>query len=118
MKLHEATLIIMDMIKTRGRIKTKEIVEKTNIPRRRIYDVTIMLNALNLIDIKRTTYGHGKMYMWKEKSSKEGEGVVFNATKIKIETKGAITSISNRGTSVVVEATHKLRVQKYEDYID
>lgn len=115
MKQSESAQIIFKMIKTYRRITATNIEKKTNISRRRIYDVTIVLSALGLIDFEND--GRTKIYIWKGTHT-NGKSVTFNAHAIKIETNGVIMSMNNKGTYAIIKATDKLRVENYIESLE
>ena len=117
MKMTEATPLIFNLIKTYRRIRADKIAELTGIKIRRVYDVTIILETLNLVDVEKPEKGWAKIYVWRG-TQRNGKAVTFNTHKIRINTDGIITSISNNGTYAIVEASDKLEVQNYVGYLD
>ena len=117
MKMAETTKIIFNLIKAYRRIKAYKIAALTGIKIRRVYDVTIILENLDLIDIEKSKGSKAKIYVWRGTQS-NGKTVKFNTNKIRIDTAGIITSISNNGTYAIVEASDKLTVQNYVGYLD
>ena len=107
MKLEEMASKAINVLKgvgTKG-INNAELARTLEVPKRRVYDVVAILKAAELISTTRDKYGT-RLY-WQGPSS-EGKPISDNrirSNKIRVSTTGFITSVSNRGTEVIIEST-------------
>ena len=75
------------------------------VPKRRIYDVVAILKAADLIKTTRSKSGTTLFWMNDSKNKSTNENNRIKSNKIKVSTTGYITSVSNRGTEVIIEST-------------
>ena len=84
-------------------IRTDDLADKVEVPKRRIYDVIAILKAANLIETTRDKMGTKVSWVaMRETSSKTWN---FTTNRLKIKTSGRFTSVVNKGTEVVIEST-------------
>ena len=126
MKLSETAPIILNIIKTSRKINAINIAKISGLTIRRIYDVTTVLEALDLVDIENPKKGRGKIYVWRgtenNKNTKDTKGFVkkikFNSRQIKIScVNGTINRIQNNPIDVIITGSHNLTVEKYEEFL-
>lgn len=123
MKLSETAPIILNIIKTSRKINAINIAKISGLTIRRIYDVTTVLEALDLVDIENPKKGRGKIYVWRgTEDNKDTKGFVkkvkFNSRQIKISCiNGTIVKIKNDPIAVIIEGSHNLTVEKYEEFL-
>ncbi|MHA2100073.1 MAG: hypothetical protein ACW99A_15465 [Candidatus Kariarchaeaceae archaeon] len=107
MKLEELACEAIDLLKKSGEtgITNAGLARSLKVPKRRIYDVIAILKAAKLITTFRNK--EGTRVFWLENSSEIGrnERKRIRSNKIKVCTSGYFTSVSNRGTEVIVEST-------------
>lgn len=107
MKLEQLACEAIELMKKSGEngITNAFLAKSLNVPKRRIYDVVAILKAAQLITTFRNK--EGTMLFWLDSSSEIGknERKRIRSNKIKVCTSGYFTSVSNRGTEVIVEST-------------
>ena len=84
-------------------IRTDDLADQVNVPKRRIYDVIAILKAANLIETTRDKMGTKVRWVaMRETSNKTWN---FKTNRLKIKTSGRFTSVVNKGTEVIIEST-------------
>jgi hypothetical protein len=114
--MKESAPLIMKLIKKEKKITAPNIARILDIPIRRVYDVTILLEALELIKVKR---GRAKLYIWKTSFGGDIETMYFNTNRIKITAsmRGTITKVKNHPEKIIVEGSTNLIAENYVDYL-
>jgi NMD protein affecting ribosome stability and mRNA decay len=106
-KLEKLACEAIELLKKSGEngITNARLAISLKVPKRRIYDVVAILKAAQLITTFRNK--EGTRLFWLDASSEIGrnERKKIRANKIKVCTSGYFTSVSNRGTEVIVEST-------------
>ena len=114
----EIAPIVLDIIKTYRRVTSQKIFIISGITKRRIYDVTVILEALKMIRIELPKKGKGKIYVWCGTSIKK-EGKKINSNKIKVSCEnGSITRVQNNPVNILIEASHNITVENYNDFLN
>ena len=115
MKLSKIAPIVLNIIKTNRSVNAKDIARISGIALRRVYDITTVLEALDLIDIEKPR-GWEKEFVWRGTKA-IGKKVKFNSSKIKIFcVNGTITRIQNNPIVVIIEGSHNLTVENYVEF--
>lgn len=118
MRLSECAPIILGIIKSHSEINAKEIAKIAGLAVRRVYDITTVLQSLDLINV-----GHSgnytrryKIFSWKGRN--EGsDKVKFNTNRLMIScVNGTIVKVKNSLTSVIIEGSHNLSVENHINY--
>ncbi|MFV2013812.1 MAG: hypothetical protein ACC656_00145 [Candidatus Heimdallarchaeota archaeon] len=107
MKLEQMASKAIELIKKSGEkgITNASLAISLKVPKRRIYDVVAILKAAQLISTFRNK--EGTRLFWLDTSSElcSNKSKRIRSNKIKVCTSGYFTSVSNRGTEVIVEST-------------
>ncbi|OLS28560.1 MAG: hypothetical protein HeimC2_06170 [Candidatus Heimdallarchaeota archaeon LC_2] len=107
MKLEILATEVIKLLKKSGEggITNANLSEILKVPKRRIYDVVAILKASRLISTTRNR--EGTHLYWLDSSLDNGNGTTkkIRSNKIRVSTTGYFTSVSNRGTEVIVEST-------------
>lgn len=118
MKMSEAAPIIFKIIKNSRRIKAIDIARKSGIAIRRVYDVTILLESLKLVDTELPEHGWAKIYVW-QGTNRVGKTVKFNSNQVKVFcNEGHITKIQNKPTEIIIQGSHNLTVENYVEFLE
>ena len=107
MKLEEIARKSIDIIKERGEegVSTSELAARLQVPKRRVYDVKAIMKAAGLINTSRDKHGTKLYWVHTLEKSTDKEISRIRSNRIKVTTTGFITSVSNRGTEVIIEGT-------------
>ncbi len=85
-------------------ISITELVHQLNVPKRRVYDIKLLLEGIGLIESRKKS-GESYLYWKHEEQKEQNEKTRLECSKIEIFFDGEVTSISNKGNEVVIEAT-------------
>ncbi len=119
MRLSETAPIILNIIKNNRRVNAKEISKISGLAIRRVYDVTIVLEALELVDVdySREKTKPTKIFIWRGLKI-ANKKVKANSRKIKVScVNGTIIRIQNRPIDIIIEGSHNLTVENYVDHL-
>lgn len=106
MRLEDMAQKAIGILKEYGNegILTAELAKILHIPKRRVYDVLAILKAADLVSTKRKKQGTTLFWQGDNNSIVSNENRI-RSNKIKVTTTGFITSVSNKGTEVIIEST-------------
>ncbi len=118
MRLSEIAPIILNIIKSHRNINAKDIARISGIAVRRIYDITTVLQSLDLINVAHIgNYTRRyKTFSWKGNHSVGDAKIRFNTNILKVScVNGSIVKVKNSPTSIIIEGSHNLSVEKSEE---
>lgn len=82
-------------------ISITELVHQLSVPKRRVYDIKLLLEGIGLIESKKKG-GESYLY-WKTVKKEEASGKI-TCSKVEIQFDGEVTSVSNKGNIVLIES--------------
>jgi len=83
-------------------ISITELVHQLSVPKRRVYDIKLLLEGIGLIESKKKG-GESYLY-WKTKKKQEEDSGKITCSKVEIQFDGEVTSVSNKGNIVLIES--------------
>ncbi|MHA2251065.1 MAG: hypothetical protein ACXAD7_11940 [Candidatus Kariarchaeaceae archaeon] len=107
MRLEDMAFRAIEVLKKIGTegINNAELATTLDVPKRRVYDVVAILKAAGLITTTRDKNGTRLYWHGGTTEEKPLSGNRIRSNKIRVSTTGFITSVSNRGTEVIIEST-------------
>ncbi len=107
LRLEDMAFRAIEVLKNIGLegINNADLATKLEVPKRRVYDVVAILKAAGLITTTRDKNGTRLYWQGGITEEKPLSGNRIRSNKIRVSTTGFITSVSNRGTEVIIEST-------------
>lgn len=121
MKITEIAPLVLNIIKNNRKVNAKDISRISGLPIRRIYDITVVLEALELVDVDYSNEitNRSKIFTWRENNAAQlaDTRIKLNSRKIKVFcVNGTITRIQNNPMFIIIEGSHNLTVEKQVDF--